>query len=249
MIAAGLILLGLLGAWELYVVLGGLDPLILPAPHAVASALWNDRSLLGNDLLVTGREIALGIVLAVALGVVCAALVHLHPVLRRALRPLLVASQTMPIPVVAPLLVAWLGFGIAPKLLVIGLICFFPVTVTTLDALESTDPDLLKLMRTLGASRRQAFWRVEAPAALPAAISGARIAVAVAVIAAVLAEQSAGSTAGLGHTLTSANGSLDSSLSWAAVVLLAVLAVLLFLALGALERLALPWTRPSRSVP
>lgn len=249
MIGAALVLLALLGAWELYVVLGGLDPLILPAPHAVASALWTERSLLGGDLLVSAREIGLGILLALVLGLACAALVHLSPILRRVLGPLLVASQTVPVPVVAPLLVAWLGFGIAPKLLVIGLICFFPVTVTTLDALESTDPELLKLMRTLGASRWQAFVRAEAPAALPAALSGARIAVAVAVIAAVLAEQSAGSTAGLGHTLTNANGLLDASLSWAAVVLLAVLAIVLFLALGALERLALPWTRPSRSRP
>lgn len=245
MIGAALILLTLLGAWELYADLGGIDPLILPAPHDVASSLWTERGLLAHDLGVTAQEVGLGILVAVALGLACAVVVHLSPTLRRAAQPLLVASQTVPVPVIAPLLVFWLGFGIAPKLVVIGLICFFPVTVTTLDALASVDPDLRKLMTTLGAGRWQTFRRVEAPSALPAAFSGARIAVTVAVIAAVLAEQ-AGSSGGLGHTIVYASGELDTPRAFAAVVLLAVLALALFVALRALERVLLPWSRPSR---
>jgi putative hydroxymethylpyrimidine transport system permease protein len=243
-IGALLILVALFGAWELYVDLGGVDPLVLPPPHAVAQSLWQDRGLLAHDLGVTAQEVLLGIALAVALGLLCAVLVHFFAPARRALYPLLVASQTIPVPVIAPLLVVWLGFGIGPKLLVIGLICFFPVTVSTLDALAAVDPALLKLMRTLDASRWQIFRRVEAPAALPALFSGARIAVAVAVIAAVLGE-TAGSSDGLGHLITVAAGELETAQAYAAVVLLALLAIGLFALLTVLERVLLPWARTS----
>jgi putative hydroxymethylpyrimidine transport system permease protein len=241
-IGALLILAGLLGAWELYVQLGGVDPLVLPAPHEVAKSLWTDRSLLLHDLGVTAQEVLLGIAVAVVLGLLFAVAVHFFRPVRRAVYPLLVASQTIPVPVIAPLLVVWLGFGLGPKLLVIGLICFFPVTVSTLDALATVDPALLKLMRTLDASRWQVFRRVEAPTALPAIFSGARIAVAVAVIAAVLGE-TAGSSDGLGHLITIASGELETAQAYAAVVLLSALAIVLFVALTALERVLVPWAK------
>jgi ABC-type nitrate/sulfonate/bicarbonate transport system permease component len=242
-LAPALLLAALLAAWEGYVALGGVDPLILPAPTGVARSLVEDRALLLDDLRVTGGEVVLGIVVAVAGGLLCAVAVHLSSALRRTLYPLLVASQTIPIAVIAPLLVFWLGFGLAPKLAIIGLICFFPVAVATLDALSRVDPGLLKIMRTLGASRARTFRHVELPAALPGLVSGARIAVAVAVIAAVLAEQ-AGSEAGLGHLLLQSQ--FDAARSFAAVVLLSLLAVALFAGLSALERWLLPWARRPR---
>jgi putative hydroxymethylpyrimidine transport system permease protein len=241
-IGAAFILLALVGGWELYADLGHVDSFILPAPHEIAQSLWTDRALLGHDLRVTAGEVVLGILVSLAAGVLCAIAIHLSATLRRAVYPLLIASQTIPVVIVAPLLVAWFGFGLAPKLVIVALICFFPVTVTTLDALASIDPALLKLMRTLDASRWQTFRRVEAPAALPALFSGARIAVAVAVIGAVLAEQ-AGSSDGLGHLITLAVGELETARAYAAVVLLSLLAVALFAALGLLERIALPWAR------
>ena len=126
--------------------------------------------------------------------------------------------------IIAPLLVVWFGFGIVPKLAIIALVCFFPVVVTTLDALRAVDPDQLKLLRTLDASRWQAFRWAEAPAALPAALSGAKIAVAVAVIGAVFAEY-AGSSEGLGHLMLQAIPQLETARAYAAVVLLAAFAV------------------------
>ncbi len=137
--------------------------------------------------------------------------------------------------IVAPLLVVWWGFGLAPKLAIIGLVCFFPVVVTTLDALRRVDPDELKLLRTLDASRWQAFRYAEAPAALPAALSGAKVAVTVAVIGAVLAED-AGAEKGLGHMITQAGAQYDTATSFAAVVVLGAFAVALFFALQAAER-------------
>jgi NitT/TauT family transport system permease protein/putative hydroxymethylpyrimidine transport system permease protein len=132
--------------------------------------------------------------------------------------PLLVASQTLPIVIVAPLLVAWFGYDIAPKLAIVALICFFPVTVTTLDALASVDPDAVKLLRTLDASRWQVFRYLEAPAGAARPVSGAKIAVAVAVIGAVLAEQ-AGSSDGPRAPLLQGHPTLETPRAYAAVVL------------------------------
>jgi NitT/TauT family transport system permease protein/putative hydroxymethylpyrimidine transport system permease protein len=235
-----LIVLALVGAWELYADVGSVDSLLLPAPHAVASSLWNDRSLLWSNFLTTAYEVLLGIVVAAVAGLACAVAIHLSPTLRRAVYPLLVASQTVPIPIVASLLVVWLGFDLAPKLVIIGLVSFFPIAVTTLDALASVDPEQRRLMRTLDASRLRTFRFVEAPAALPGLFSGAKIAVAVAVIGAVFAEQS-GSSSGLGHLVQQAVPQLLTARAYAAVLILSAFAIALFGLLTLAERVALPW--------
>ena len=239
------IVAALVGGWEIYADAGAVDDFILPAPSQIASALWDDRSLLWSNLLVTGQEVGLGILVALVLGFVLAVALHFSGALRRGVYPLLVASQAVPIVIIAPLLVVWFGFGILPKLAIIALVCFFPVVVTTLDALRSVDPDQLKLMRTLDASRWQAFRWAEAPAALPAALSGAKIAVAVAVIGAVFAEY-AGSSAGLGHLILQAIPQLETARAYAAVVILAAFAVMLFYALSWSERRLLPWAYRSK---
>jgi putative hydroxymethylpyrimidine transport system permease protein len=241
---AVLLALALLGAWQLYTDLGGVDPFLLPAPSDIASSLWTDRGLLWDNFTVTAGEVLLGIAVSVAAGVVLAVAVHLSKTLRRTTYPLLVASQTVPIVIVAPLLVAWLGYDLAPKLAIVGLICFFPVVVTTLDGLAGVDPDLRKLMRTLDASRLQTLRYVEGPAALPALISGAKIAVTVAVIGAVLAEQ-AGSSDGLGHLILQSIPQFETARSWAAVVVLAAFAIALFGALALAERRLVPWAHRS----
>jgi NitT/TauT family transport system permease protein/putative hydroxymethylpyrimidine transport system permease protein len=244
-LGTALILLALFGAWELYVDLGGVDSLILPAPHAVASAMWNDRALLWSNLQVTAGEVLLGILVAALAGFICAVALHLSLTLRRAAYPLLVSSQTIPIPLIAPLLVVWLGFGIAPKLVVIGLVSFFPILVTTLDALARVDPELPKLLRTLDASRWQVLRRVELPAALPGLFSGAKVGVAVALIGAVFAEW-IGSSSGLGHLVQQAIPQLSTARAYAAVVILSAFAITLFGLLTLVERLALPWTHDPR---
>jgi NitT/TauT family transport system permease protein/putative hydroxymethylpyrimidine transport system permease protein len=233
--AAMLVLAALIGAWEIYVDAGGVDDLVLAAPSQIAQSLWDDRGLLASNLGVTAQEVGLGLFLALVLGLGLAIAIHFSPTLRRALYPLMVGSQAVPIPIVAPLLVYWVGFGILPKLAIIAIICFFPVVVATTDGLDRVDPELRKLMRTLDASRWQAFRFTELPTAVPAAVSGVRIAVAVAVIAAVFAEQS-GSTSGLGRLITQAGNSLETPRAYAAVVLLAAFAVTLFALLGSLER-------------
>ena len=243
---AALLALGLIGLWQLYAGVGGVDDLILPAPSEIATALWTDRELLWDNFVVTAGEVALGIAAALALGFACAVAMHFSRSVRRATYPLLVASQAIPVVIVAPLLVVWLGFGIGPKVAIIAVICFFPITVTTLDALGRVDRDTMKLLRTLDATRWGAFRFAEAPAALPAALSGAKIAVAVAVIGAVFAEY-AGSSEGLGHLILQAIPQLETARAWAAVVVLAAFAVALFYALDWAQRLLVPWTRTERT--
>jgi ABC-type nitrate/sulfonate/bicarbonate transport system permease component len=243
-LAPVLVVAAFAGAWEAYARLGPVDDFILPAPSEVGRALVDDRSLLWDNLLVTAQEVGLGILAALVLGTGLAVALHFSRTLRRGAYPLLVASQAVPVVIVAPLLVVWFGFGILPKLAIIALVCFFPVVVTTLDGLAAVDPDQLKLMRTLDASRWQAFRWTEAPAALPAALSGAKIAVAVAVIGAVFAEY-AGSSEGLGHLMLQAIPQLETARAYAAVVLLAAFAVALFAALALAERRLVPWAHRS----
>lgn len=240
MIAPLLMLLGLLGAWEAYARGGDVDDLILPAPTEVARALFDDRALLLDNLWPTALEIALGLAIAALAGLTIAVAMYRSRSLRRAGYPLLIGSQAIPVAVIAPLLVTWWGFGIAPKLFVVALVCYFPVVMTTLDALRAIDPDLHRLMRTLGASPAQRLRLVELPAALPAALTGAKLAVSIGSIAAVFAEYT-GSSEGLGNLLQRSLGQLETARAWAAVVLLAALSLLCFYALASAERRIAPW--------
>jgi putative hydroxymethylpyrimidine transport system permease protein len=165
--------------------------------------------------------------------------------LRPAVYPLLIASQTIPIPMIAPLLVLWLGFSILPKLLVIALVSFFSIVVTTLAGLAAVEPDLIKLMRTFDASRLQIFRHVELPAALPGLFTGAKIAVVVAVIGAVFAEWG-GANSGLGYLFNQSLAQVLTARAFAAVVILSVFAIALFGLLSLTERLALPWAYKPR---
>ncbi|HWT25138.1 MAG TPA: ABC transporter permease subunit [Solirubrobacteraceae bacterium] len=238
---AALLLLAAVAAWEAVVRAGAVDDLILPAPTQVLDALWTDRDLLAADLWVTAYEVLLGLAAAIAVGAALAVAMHLSPTLRRALRPLVIGSQAVPVPVIAPLVVLVLGFGLAPKVLLVALVCFFPVTINVYDGLRDADPDARRLLRSLQATRWQALRLVEAPSALPAAFTGVKVAAAVAVIGAVFAEW-AGADAGLGRTLLTANGQLETARAFAATLLLFLLAVALYGAFAALERRVVDWT-------
>jgi putative hydroxymethylpyrimidine transport system permease protein len=241
-----LVLALLIGAWQLAATSGflanvlNLEDFLVPAPSEIAKTLWEDRSLLADNAWVTLKEVVLGFACAVAAGLAFAVVLHVSETLRRAFYPLIVASQTIPIIAIAPILVVWFGFGIGPKLAIIALICFFPITVNTLDGLRSVDPDAVKMMRTLDAGRWAIMRRVEGPTALPYAFSGAKIAVAVAVIGAVFGEW-AGSSSGLGYLMQTDNASLNTPRLWASVVVLSLMAIGLFAALSLLERRVVRW--------
>jgi ABC-type nitrate/sulfonate/bicarbonate transport system permease component len=249
LLPATLLALALIAAWEAYVDSGAVSSFVLPAPHAIASAMWNNAGLLGANLRLTAEEVGLGILLALLLGFTVGVAIHLSPLLRRFVYPLAVGSQAIPIALIGVLLVFWWGFGLLPKLFVIVLICFFPVLVTTVDGLASVDPDQLKLLRTLGASRWQALRFGELPAAVPAALSGARIALTVAVIGAYIAETSTatyGRYAGLGHQINADINALQTPRAYAAAVVLFLFAIVCFYTLALAERLLAPWANRPR---
>jgi NitT/TauT family transport system permease protein/putative hydroxymethylpyrimidine transport system permease protein len=239
-VAPGLVLLALFAAWEVVVRVGWVDELLLPAPSQVAQALWEDRSLLAPDLWTTTFEVVVGLLASVLLGVALAVAMHLVPAIDRALRPLAIGSQAVPIPVVAPLFVLVLGFGLAPKILIIALICFFPIAVNVSDGLRKSDADARKLLRSLDASPWQRLRFLDGPSALPAGFTGLKIAAAVAVIGAVLAEW-AGSDSGLGHVLVTANGQLETARAFAATALLIAEAIALYALFAWLERRVVDW--------
>jgi len=241
-----LITLAAVGLWQLILPLAHVPEYLLPTPSEVAAGMKADWPVLEPALLVTAWEILLGFVIAVAVGVGLAVLLHLVPVVRRAVYPLLIGSQTVPIVVLAPILVILLGYGIMPKLVIVALICFFPIVVNGIDGLRSVDGELISMMRTLNASRWAIFRRVEFPAALPSIFSGMRIAATFAAIGAVFGEWS-GSNQGLGYVMLAATPNLLTARIFAAVVFLTLIALALFGAVSLLERIFVPWAPKENS--
>lgn len=240
------VLATLIGIWQLAASSGaladllGLESFLVPSPAEIASSLWENRSLLAENAWVTLKEILLGFLCGLVAGLGFAVLLRLSDTLRRAFYPLLVASQAIPILVIAPILVVWFGFGIGPKLVVVALICFFPIAVNATDGLRSVDPEATKMMRTLDASRRQVLWRVEAPTALPFAFSGARIAVTFAPIAAIFGEW-VGADSGLGVLIREDSARLETARLFAATAVLTAIALALFGLLAFAERRIVTW--------
>lgn len=233
------------GVWELVVRAAAVPDYLFPAPTSVASSLADDAGLLGHATLVTAREIVLGYLLAVVLALVLAIVLHFSVALRRALLPILVLSQTVPTVLLAPILAILLGYGIEPKLVVVAVVCFFPIVVNAVDGLRSADPELVRMMRTLHGGRVAIFRRIELPGALPAIFSGARIAATYAAVGAVFGEW-AGSSAGLGFVILQAQPALDTARIFAAVVILSALALCLYALVTLAERLVVPWQPEAR---
>jgi putative hydroxymethylpyrimidine transport system permease protein len=235
-----LIIIAGIGLWELIIRLAHVPEYLIPAPSEVAADMRSDWPVLEPAVLVTLREILLGFVISAAAGVGLAVLLHLSGTLRRAFYPILIGSQTIPIVVLAPILVILFGYGILPKLIIVALICFFPIVVNGIDGLRSVDDDLIRVMRTLHGTRWSIFKRVEFPAALPSIFSGMRIAATFAAIGAVFGEWS-GSNQGLGYVMLAATPNLLTARIFAAIVFLTVVALALFGVVSLLERIFVPW--------
>ena len=246
LLALGLIALFVL-AWQGAASLHSVDDLTLASPVETWQALRDDRSLLFDNAGVTLVEVVLGLAIAVAAGVAFAVAMHLVRPLRDAAYPLLVGSQAIPIVVLAPIFVLAFDYGIGPKLAIVALICFFPITVNLLDGLRSTPPELLKLMRSMGASRLRTLRSVELPASLPSLFSGLKVAATVSVIGAVFGEW-AGADEGLGRLVLLGNNQLQTPRVYAGIVLLTLMAVALFALVALAERVACPWNTEEKVV-
>ena len=234
------LVLALLVLWQLGVQWGQVQSWLLPSPTAIVKAAWNARGLLGPHILQTTLETILGFSLALIVGIGLGLLIDYSSLLRNALYPLLVASQTVPTVAIAPLLVIWFGYGLLPKVLVVGLICFFPIVVSTADGLRSTDPELIGLLRTMGATRAAIFSKVRLPGALPAIYSGVRIAITYSVVGAILGEW-VGASQGLGIFMLRATNSFRTDWVFVSIAITAILSLLLFALVSIIERATLRW--------
>jgi ABC-type nitrate/sulfonate/bicarbonate transport system permease component len=237
--------IALIVAWQLYVNFAHVDPTVLPSPIDVAKSLYTSRSVAWSNTSTTLEETLIGFGFSVALAVVLAVTMDMFSWLRRGLYPILVASQTIPIIAIAPLMIIWFGFGILPKVLLVVLVTFFPVCVALLDGFASIEKEALDLLQTMGASRRQMFLRVRFPNALPFFFTGVRISITYAVIASIFAEY-VGSFKGLGIWMQASMNAFRTDLVFGAIVISAVLSTALFALVTLIAHLTIPWYYASR---
>lgn len=240
-----LLAIALLLAWEGACRALHLSALVLPPPSAIGQSLW--RGLASGyfwpHLRATASELVLGVLAGCVIGFATGILLAEHALLRRLLMPYVVASQVIPKLALAPLFVLWFGFGMASTVVITALICFFPLMENTLTALQQVPSERLELFRMLGATRMQTLWRLKLPSGLPAILAGLRVAVVLALVGAVVGEF-IGASRGLGALVIASQGTMDTALMFAVLVLIAGLGMLAYQATLLLERwLLLPFTR------
>ncbi|HEX5597201.1 MAG TPA: ABC transporter permease [Micromonosporaceae bacterium] len=221
-------------------------PVVLPPPQDVLAAFINTSELLLDHTWLTTMETLGGFLLSTAAGVVIGMALAASSVVERMFSPLLVAVNAVPKIALAPLLVVTLGWGQTSILTMVFLLCFFPIVLSTVTGLTSTPADLAELARSLDASRWQAFRKVRLPAALPQIFVGLKVAMPLAAIGAVIGEFHAGE-GGLGYAIVQFGGMGDNATAWAAIILIALVSILLYFAVGVIERLTLPWVRETTS--
>jgi ABC-type nitrate/sulfonate/bicarbonate transport system permease component len=236
----------LLIAWELYARASGVSPFVLPPPSRVLASLWQFRELALRHAIPTVVETLLGFAVSIVAAVAAAIAMDRIAVVRRAVEPLLVGSQTVPIVAIAPLVVVWFGFGLLPKILVVVLVTFFPITVAVLAGFASTAAESTELMRSFGASAGQTFRKLRWPSGLAGLFTGLRISATYAVVAAVIAEY-VGATEGLGIWMQLSQRSFRTDLVFAAILLTAALSIGLHAIVVAAELAVIPWYRASRT--
>jgi len=235
------------GAWQLYATRSGVSPQVLPSPARVLHAGWLNRDALWTNTLATLQETVIGFALAIVVGFVLSAVIDASGILRNALMPLLIGSQTLPLVAIAPLVIIWFGFGLTPKILLVALLSFFPITVAFLEGYQATDPDVERLLASMGAGPVRIFRSARLPTAMPFFFAGLRIAITYSVVVAIFAEY-AGATAGLGIYIEEETHVFRTDLVFAAVLVTTLITVGLFAATYLLERLMIPWYRMSRRV-
>ncbi len=244
-IAPALALIALLLIWEIGVRIDNTPKWFLPRPTVIFQEAYHSRSLLWANTVTTLKEIFLGYSIAFVVGVVSALAISASRLAERTLYPLIVASQAIPIIALAPILLIWFGYGLTPKVIVVVMICYFPIAVNMADGLRSADRDALALLYSMGASRWQVMRLVKIPSSLPYLISGARIAAAVSVIGAVVGEW-IGASSGLGYLMTRSASQFLTARLFAAVFIAAIIGVVLFALVALLGRILVPWQDAGR---
>lgn len=235
-----LVLLLLFIIWEITVTLVEVPPWLLPPPTAIFTEAINGWTAYHGHLQSTVKLSLLGFLIGSSIGLLTAIILHLIPFVRESIYPLLILSQNVPVIVLAPLLVIWFGFGLLPKLIVITLVCFFPITVAVLDGFKQTPNELKHYMMMAGASRIQLFRKLELPYALPTLFSGLKISATYSVMGAVISEW-LGAKSGIGVYMTLASSSFRTDRVFVAIFSIMVLSLLLFAVIVLAERYLIRW--------
>ncbi|MGM7634969.1 ABC transporter permease [Bacillus sp. Hm123] len=230
----------LLLLWEVGVRISQIEQWILPSPSAVMQALWDARELIWMHAGQTIYETVIGFSVAVIVSVMIATVIDLNDWLRKSVYPLLIISQTVPIIAVAPLFMMWFGYGLLPKVIVVALVCFFPITVNLADGYRLVDRDMIRLMESMGAKKRQIFRMVKLPGALPFFFSGLRIAGTYSVMGAVIGEW-LGASKGLGILMTRSTQSFLTAQVFATIFVVIILSLLLYFLIEVIARLLISW--------
>jgi NitT/TauT family transport system permease protein len=237
---AAILLVATVVVWEAVVRIFAVSAFIVPAPSAIALSLVSEWPTLMQATLVTAGEIFFGFLVSVAVGIAIALVIERFDWLGRALYPLVVLFQNVPKVALAPIFILWFGYGLGPKIGLIVVIAFFPVTLSMLAGMQSVDRSLISLMDSVGASRTQILFRVRVPHSLPQLMAGTKIAATLSVIGAIVGEF-AGAQDGLGYTIQFASTQLDTPLVFAALILVSVLGIAFYYAAEILERMVVPW--------
>lgn len=234
------VLLLLFVIWEMIVKTVDVPDWLLPPPSKVVTEAISGWANFYPDLFSTVKIALFGFAVGALIGLVVAVLLHLVPILRESLYPLLILSQNVPIIVLAPLLVIWFGFGLLPKIIVITLVCFFPITIAALDGFKQTPAELKHYMMMAGASKTQLFWKLELPFALPSLFSGLKISATYSVMGAVISEW-LGAKQGIGVFMTFASSSFRTDRVFVAIFAIMLLSLLFFVVIVFIERLVIKW--------
>lgn len=237
-------LLVVVGAWQAWTSIGDIDSWVLPAPSSVMTAGWHVRGPLFNHAVTTTIEALLGLAIGTAIGLLVAAVITSTPIVRNAVWPIVVTSQTIPVVALAPLLALWFGYELTPKVLLVALITFFPVAVSTVVGLDGVSREQADLVRSYGANRWVELRYVRVPAALPDFFAGLRIAAAYAYGNAIVGEFIGGSS-GLGIFIDRSRSTYRTDQMLAGVIVISVLSLVLFVLVGFLARRAMPWNTTS----
>lgn len=240
-----LVIIFLVIGWEIIVSIWKINPQVLPAPSNIFIAFWDNASLLLPHIGQTMFETIIGLLLAVVLGVATAIMLRFSSIIKKAIYPLLIISQTIPMIALAPLLLIWFGFSFLPKVIVVTLYCFFPIAVAFADGMQKINPQVIKLLQSMGASRFQILYLAEIPGALPSFFSGLRIAAAYSVTGAIVGEY-VGGYLGLGIFMQNAAHSYAVALVFVTIIITSILSLILFGGVSLLEYLFVPWHRKEK---
>ena len=226
--------------WDVLVKINDVPSWLLPSPSEIFKAMLDNARILTSHTITTLIEVILGFVIALFVGLLLSSAITLSSTIEKSFYPFIIASQTIPVIVIAPMLLVWVGYGLMPKIIVVALISFFPIVVNTVDGMKSIDIDLEKLFRTMGASNWDIFRKIRIQNSLPYMFSGLRVAISISVIGAVIGEW-VGSSEGLGYLMIRSKPQFQTELVFAAIFILSIMGIILFFGIGLVEKLCIPW--------